>query len=52
MLELETESPPNCIVNHPGFHSVGLDNWLLRLTAKKSRTKKKQEYRQTSTEDK
>ena len=49
--ELETENPPTCIVNHPGFHSVFLDKWSLRLTATKLRTKKKQEYRQTSTED-
>ncbi|XP_028408361.1 uncharacterized protein LOC114530939 [Dendronephthya gigantea] len=52
MQELERENPPSCIVDHPGFNSVCLDKWSLRLTATKLRTRKKEQYRQTSTEDK
>lgn len=47
----EVESPPSCVTKHPGFDTVCLDKWSLRFAAAKLRTRQKQEYRQTSTED-
>lgn len=47
----EVEDVPTCITNHPGFNTLCLDKWSLRLTATKLRTRKKQQYRQTTTED-
>lgn len=47
----EVENTPSCVTNHPGFDSVCLDKWSLRLAAAKLRTKQKRQYRQTNTED-
>jgi hypothetical protein len=47
----EVEVVPSCILEHPGFSSLCLDKWTLRFAATKLRTRKKQEYRQTNTED-
>ena len=47
----EVEVVPSCILEHPGFSSLCLDKWTLRFAATKLRTRKKQEYHQTSTED-
>ncbi len=47
----ELEVPPSCIIKHPGFYSLCLDKWAPRYAATKMRTKKKQKYRQISTED-
>lgn len=47
----DVEVVPSCILEHPGFSSLCLDKWTLRFAATKLRTRKKQEYRQTSTED-
>ena len=40
-----------CITEHPGFNPVCLQRWSLRLAADKYRTKGKQKYRQTGSED-
>ena len=41
-----------CITAHPGFNAVSLKKWSLRLAADKYRTKGKQKYRQTGSEEK
>ena len=41
-----------CITAHPGFNAVCLKKWSLRLAADKYRTKGKQKYRQTGSEEK
>ena len=40
-----------CITEHPGINPVCLQRWSLRLAADKYRTKGKQKYRQTGSED-
>ncbi|XP_044169785.1 uncharacterized protein LOC122953852 [Acropora millepora] len=40
-----------CITAHPGFNAVCLQKWSLRLAADKYRTKGKQKYRQTGSEE-
>ena len=47
----EVDVLPPYITKHPGFASLCLDKWSFRLTATKLKTRKKQQYRQTSTED-
>ena len=47
----EAEVAPSCITKHPGFDSLSLDKWSLRFAATNLRTREKQEYRQTGTED-
>ena len=41
-----------CIRAHPGFNAVRLKKWSLRLAADKYRTKGKQKYPQTGSEEK
>ena len=40
-----------CITAHPGFNAVCSQKWSLRLAADKYRTKGKQKYRQTRSEE-
>lgn len=40
-----------CITDHPGFKPVCLEKWSLRMAAEKFRTKTKQRYQQTGTEE-
>lgn len=40
-----------CITDHPGFKPVCLEKWSLRMAADKFRTKTKQRYQQTGTEE-
>ena len=47
----EAEVAPSCITKHRGFDSLCLDKWSLRFAATNLRTREKQEYRQTGTED-
>ena len=47
----DVDELPTCITKHPGFNSLCLDTWALCLAAAKLRTRKKLEYRQTSTQD-
>ena len=46
------EQKLKCITAHPGFNTVCLQKWSLRLAAEKYRTKGKQKYRQTGSEEK
>lgn len=41
-----------CITAHPGFNAVCLQKWSLRLAADKYKTKGRQKYRQTGSEEK
>jgi len=47
----EVGDPPTCITMHPGFPSICLDKWSLRMSAAKYRTIDKKTYRQTSSEE-
>ena len=47
----EVDVWPSCITKHPGFVNLCLDMWSLRFAATNLKTRKKQQYRQTSTED-
>ena len=54
--ELVLQDPPKgttikCITDHPGFKPVYLEKWSLRMAADKFRTKTKQRYQQTGTEE-
>lgn len=40
-----------CVTEHPGFKPVCLQKWSLRLAAGKYKTKGKQKYRQTRSEE-
>ena len=40
-----------CITEHPGFQPVCLQKWSLRLAADKFKTKGKERYRQTGSEE-
>ena len=40
-----------CITEHPGFNPVCLQKWSLRLASWKYKTKSKQRYKQTGTEE-
>ena len=46
------EQKLKCITAHPGFNAICLQKWSLRLAAEKYRTKGKQKYRQTGSEEK
>ena len=47
----EVDVWPSCITKHPGFVNLCLDKWSLRFAATNLKTRNKQQYRQTSTED-
>ena len=47
----EVDVRTSCITKHPGFLNLCLDKWSLRFAAMNLKTRKKQQYRQTSTED-
>ena len=47
----EVDVRPSCITTHPSFVNLCLDKWSLRFAATNLKTRKKQQYRQTSTED-
>ena len=47
----EVDVRPSSITKHPGFVNLCLDKWSLRFAATNLKTRKKQQYRQTSTED-
>lgn len=40
-----------CITEHPGFRPVCLEKWSLRMAADKFRTKGKQRYQLTGSEE-
>ena len=48
----EVTDPPKCVTGHPGFNTICLDKWSLRLAAAKYRTRQKKQYRQTGSEEK
>ena len=47
----DTEIPPACITNHPGFHLNCLEKWTLRLAASNYRKKDRRKYQQNGTEN-
>ena len=40
-----------CVTQHPGFNTVCLDKWSLRMAAETLKTKDKRRYRQTGSEE-
>ena len=40
-----------CVTQHPGFNTVCLDKWSLRMAAERLKTKDKRRYRQTGSEE-
>ena len=49
--DLAADVKLQCITDHPGFSPVCLQKWSLRLAADKYKTKGKQRYRQTGSEE-
>lgn len=47
----EVVTPPECIIQHPGFRSVCIDRWSLRQAAGKYRTMERKKYKQTGLEE-
>ena len=49
--DLAADITLKCITEHPGFNSVCLQKWSLRLATAKFKTKGKQQYRQNGSEE-
>lgn len=47
----DTVEPPACITDHPGFRSVCLDKWSLRVSAEKYRRRDRSKYKQLDSEE-
>ncbi|XP_031560222.1 uncharacterized protein LOC116296353 [Actinia tenebrosa] len=46
----ETQTPPNCIILHPGFRPICLEKWALKQSASKYKTRDKRRYNQIGKE--
>ncbi|KXJ04635.1 hypothetical protein AC249_AIPGENE26952, partial [Exaiptasia diaphana] len=47
----EVRAVPKCITLHPGFNTICLDRWCLRMAASKYRIIDKKVYKQTGSEN-
>ena len=47
----DTETPPSCITNHPGFRLNCLEKWTLRLEAPSYKRRDHVNYYQSGTEN-
>ena len=48
---IQLETALRCITQHPGFGPVCLQKWSLRMAGERVKTKAKQRYRQTGSEE-
>ena len=49
--DIQLETTLWCITQHPGFGPVCLQKWSLRMAGERVKTKAKQRYKQTGTEE-
>ncbi|XP_028513515.1 uncharacterized protein LOC110234613, partial [Exaiptasia diaphana] len=49
--DLDKNNIPKCVTEHPGFSAVCLQKWSLRLAADKYKTRDRQKYKQTESEE-
>ena len=49
--DIQLETTLRCITQHPGFGPVCLQKWSLRMAGERVKTKAKQRYRQTGSEE-
>ena len=49
--DIQPETPLRCITQHPGFGPVSLEKWSLCMAGERVKTKAKQRYRQTGSEE-
>ncbi|CAH3133396.1 unnamed protein product [Porites lobata] len=49
--DIQPETALRCITQHPGFGPVCLQKWSLRMAGERVKTKAKQRYRQTGSEE-
>ncbi|CAH3158255.1 unnamed protein product, partial [Porites lobata] len=49
--DIQPETALRCITQHPGFGPVCLQKWSLRMAGERVKTKVKQRYRQTGSEE-
>ncbi|XP_028394543.1 uncharacterized protein LOC114518750 [Dendronephthya gigantea] len=47
----DVETPPTCVLHHPGFRINCLEKWSLRMAAPKYKTKSRRRYRQQGSEE-
>ncbi|CAH3028659.1 unnamed protein product [Porites evermanni] len=49
--DIQPETALRCITQHPGFGPFCLEKWSLRMAGERVKTKPKQRYRQTGSEE-
>ena len=51
LVQQDVSTELSCVTEHPGFQPVCLEKWSLRMAADRFKTKEKQRYRQTGSEE-